>query len=136
MKYKGFEVDDNKIDEYVEKLDCSIIEACDLILEEQGKIAESAETTKAIKADEKEANKGKRRYEKSDKPRKPSTKERKVDEEKGRLLTDVKVLIEGLGATETVLKTETELSFTLNGNKYTFKLTKHRPPKEKQAVLP
>lgn len=129
MKYKGFDVDDNKIDEYVEKLDCSIIEACDLILEEEGKIAESAETTKAINEDAKKANNGKRHYEKSDKPRKPSTKERKVDEEKGALLRNVKTLIEGLGATDTALKTETELTFAYNGNRYTFKLTKHRPPK-------
>jgi hypothetical protein len=46
------------------------------------------------------------------------------------LLNDVKVLIEGLGATETALETETELHFTFEGAKYTFKLTKHRPPKK------
>ena len=130
MNYKGFEVDDVKIDDYVERLDVSIIEACELILEEEGKIAESAETTKAINEDAKKANNGKRHYEKSDKPRKPSTKERKVDAEKGRLLSDVKVLIEGLGAENVTMKTETELSFDFNGNKYTFKLTKHRPPKK------
>ena len=38
MKYRGFEVDDNKIDELVEKLEISISEACDLILEESGKV--------------------------------------------------------------------------------------------------
>ena len=52
MKYKGFEVDDNKIDEYVEKLEISISEACDLILEESGKVEESAETKAEIKAKE------------------------------------------------------------------------------------
>ena len=130
MKYKGFEVDDNKIDEYVEKLEISIAEACDLILEESGKVEESAETKAEIKAKETADRQNKRRYEKSDKPRKTTEKVRKVDKTKGRLLSDVKVLIEGLGATETALETETELHFTFEGAKYTFKLTKHRPPKK------
>ena len=130
MKYKGFEVDDNKIDEYVEKLEISISEACDLILEESGKVEESAETKAEIKAKETADRQNKRRYEKSDKVRKTSVKERKVDETKKRFLEDVKVLIEGLGATETALETETELHFTFEGEKYTFKLTKHRPPKK------
>ena len=130
MKYKGFEVDDRKIDEYVEKLEISIAEACDLILEESGKLEESAEVKAEIKAKEDADRKGKRRYEKSDKPRKATEKVRKVDETKGRLLKDVKALVEGLGATETALETETELHFTFEGAKYTFKLTKHRPPKK------
>ena len=58
------------------------------------------------------------------KPRKP--KERKVDEEKGQLLTEIEGLLKGLGATDTQMKTETEVSFNFNGNAYTVKLTKHR----------
>lgn len=131
MTYKGFEVDDTKVDEYVEKLDISILDACALILEEQGKIAEDEKVAENRKAMEKADKQNKRRYEKSDKPRKATSKERKVDETKGRLLGDVKVLVEGLGATETALETETELHFTFEGEKYTFKLTKHRPPKKK-----
>ena len=130
MKYRGFEVDDNQIDELVEKLDISIIEACDLILEESGKVEESAETKAEIKAKEDADRKNKRRYEKSDKVRKPTSKERKVDETKGYLLMSVKDLIEKLGATNTSLKTETELHFNYEGAEYTFKLTKHRPPKK------
>ncbi len=115
----------------MEKLEISIAEACDLILEESGKVEESAETKAEIKAKETADRQNKRRYEKSDKPRKTTEKVRKVDETKGRLLSNVKVLIEGLGATETALETETELHFTFEGEKYTFKLTKHRPPKKK-----
>ena len=48
-------VDDNKIDEYVERLGLSIAEACDLILEESGKVEETEETKKAIKDAEKKA---------------------------------------------------------------------------------
>ena len=124
MKYKGFEVDDKKVDEFMEKLDISLAEACELILEESGKIEESAETKEAI-----ESVKVARRYEKSEKTRKATTKERKVDEEKGHLLGCVKVLLEGLGADVKAVKTETEISFEYGGNAYTFKLTKHRPPK-------
>ena len=130
MTYKGFEIADEKIDKAVDTYGCSIAEACDMILEDEGKIAPSAETVAEIAAIEKKAKDMKRHYEKSDKPRKPSTKERKVDETKGRLLKEVKALVENIGATETVVETETELHFTFEGAKYTFKLTKHRPPKK------
>ena len=129
MKYKGFEVDDNRIDELVEKLEISISEACDLILEESGKVEESAETKAEIKAKETADRKNKRRYEKSDKVRKTSTKERKVDATKGFLLNKVKEVVETVGGSNISVKTETELHFTFDGAEYTFKLTKHRPPK-------
>ena len=76
------------------------------------------------------AKKNIKRYEKSDKPRKKSTRERKVDEEKKRLLLDTKVLIEGLGGQVTAVKNEAEFSFLFNDSSYTFKLIKHRPPKK------
>lgn len=72
-----------------------------------------------------------RRYEKSDKPRKPSTKERKVDKEKKFLL---ECILAGLNTcaetSDFEVKTETEIKFTAYGNNYTVKLTKHRPPKK------
>ena len=131
MKYNGFEVDDKKIDEYVDKLGCSIAEACDLILEDSGKKEESTETRKAIAESEKNAP---RRYEKS-KERKKMERVRKVDEEKGFLLGCVKTLVESLKATEVTMKNEVELTFNYNGNRYTFKLTKHRPPKQAVYVM-
>ena len=126
MLYHGFEVDDNKVDEYVEKLGCSIVEACDLILEESGKQEESEETKKAIKEAEKNAP---RRYEKSGN-RKKTEKVRKVDVTKGMLLDEVSALVEDLGGVVINRKTETETTFTFEGEIYTFKLTKHRPPKK------
>ena len=62
------------------------------------------------------------------KPKAP--RERKVDEENKRILADVKTLLEGIGAENTVMKTETEVSFLFGENNYTIKLTKHRPPKK------
>lgn len=124
MKYKGFEVSDELIDKYVESLEISITEACDLILEEEGKIEPTEETKKAQDV------KGERRYEQSAKPRKKAEKVRKVDEVKGRLLAELKTLLEGIGADVTAVKTETEIAFSYEGAEYTFKLTKHRPPKK------
>lgn len=54
---------------------------------------------------------------------------RKVDETKGKILRLVKGLIENLNAENIEMKTETELSFTLKGESYTLKLTKHRKTK-------
>ena len=54
---------------------------------------------------------------------------RKVDETKGKILTDIKAVIENLNAESIEMKTETELSFTLKGESYTLKLTKHRKAK-------
>lgn len=71
-----------------------------------------------------------RHYEKSETPRKPSTKERKVDETKKRILNNCRVLLEGMGAVITSTKTETEVAFTFDEELYTLKLTKHRQPKD------
>lgn len=74
-----------------------------------------------------------RHYEKSDKPRKNTPKERKIDETKKRLLMDCKTLLEGLGAKVTNVKTETEISFLFNSEEYSLKLVKHRPKKDQRA---
>ena len=71
----------------------------------------------------------KKEYAKSEKARKNTPKERKIDETKGRILNDCKTLLEGLGANVTSVKTETEISFTFGEESYTLKLTKHRPKK-------
>lgn len=67
-----------------------------------------------------------KRYEKSDAPRKKTTKERKVDTDKKELLS---LLIEGLTKKYprmVQVKNEAEFSFTFNKNSYTVKLIKHR----------
>ena len=126
MTYKGFNLADEKVEKYVETLGCSIVEACDLILEEEGKIEESEETKEAIKEATKNAPK---HYEKSGN-RKKTEKVRKVDATKKFFLDEVSALVEDLGAVVTNRKTETETTFTFEGETYTFKLTKHRPPKK------
>lgn len=68
----------------------------------------------------------KKEYAKSDKPRKASTKERKVDETKKRFLNGFRIYLEGCGCEIINLKTETELTFNFEDEQYTVKLTKHR----------
>lgn len=68
----------------------------------------------------------KKEYAKSDKPRKTSTKERKVDETKKRFLNGFRIYLEGCGCEIVNLKTETELAFNFENEQYTVKLTKHR----------
>ena len=67
-----------------------------------------------------------KRYEKADKERKKSTKERKVDEEKKAFLNGFRIFAEGKGGTVTNVKNEAEFSFTFGENSYTVKLVKHR----------
>ena len=76
-----------------------------------------------LKAGAKKARRGERK--------KPEhiNRERKVNETKKNLLALCREPIEGAGAKVLAEKTETEITFELNGNTYTLKLIRHRPPK-------
>lgn len=117
-------IPDAEIEKLMEKLDISKEEAIDAWLfdnnyEDNEEADEMTEKAKTV-----------RRYEKSDNKRKKSTKERKVDEEKKRFLTGMRVFCEGAGATVTSTKNEAEFSFIFGENEYTVKLIKHRPSKK------
>ena len=56
-------------------------------------------------------------------------KVRKVDITKGKLLSNIKELLEGMGATDLTTETETALSFTYETENYTIRLVKHRVKK-------
>lgn len=75
-----------------------------------------------------------KRYEKADAPRKKSTKERKVDNDKKYLL---ELLISAINEQNCIdsVKNEAEFSFTFNENSYTVKLVKHRAPKQAPLTL-
>lgn len=72
------------------------------------------------------AKKNIKRYEQSDKKRKASTRERKVDDEKKTFLAGFRIFAEGKGGIVTATKNEAEFSFTYGENSYTVKLIKHR----------
>ena len=122
---KALTIPDAEIEKSMKCLELTRDEAIQLWLEDNDyavneEVEELTAKAKANKTDRVQASAGKR---------KKAVKERKVDEEKGRLLGDIKVLLEGLGADIHGVKTETEVTFAFNGNQYTVKLTKHRPPK-------
>ena len=71
----------------------------------------------------------KRKYNKSDKPRKPTTRERKVDEDKLTLITLIEKALSDIAETDPRTN-ETDLHFIFENAHYSIKLTKHRPPKK------
>lgn len=114
---------------YMEKLQISFEEAMQLVEDDADDFIgdegeEMTEKAKEVTASEKSQS------DNAKKKRKP--KERKVDEEKGYILKTVSDVVAEMGAESLSLKTETELSFIFNGNSYTLKLTKHRPPKKER----
>lgn len=121
---KDINIPDKDIEKLKISLDLSTAEAIEVWLDDHDYTAnEEAEAmTKKAKAN--------RRYEKSDAPRKKVVRERKVDAEKGGLLTAIKTAVESFGGAVSSVKNEAEFSFTFNGNSYTVKLVKHRPPKK------
>ena len=107
-----------------EKLIARIMKEC----EQDGEPVTREEAEKMAEMEIK-AN-GIKHYGKSDKPRKGVKKERKADATKKRLLMNCKIFLEGLGAKILGVKTETEVTFTFEGEEYSLKLVKHRPKKE------
>lgn len=121
---KTVNIPDAEIEKNMKALEISKEEAIEMWLfdndyEDNEEVDEMTVKAKAVK-----------RYEKGDTPRKTSKKERKVDEEKKRLLNFCRIPIEGAGGIVTNVKNEAEFSFTFGNNCYTVKLVKHRPPKK------
>ena len=118
---KSLNIPDTELEKLEKNLDISRNEAIQCWLDDNDytESAEAAELTA-------KAKKNIKRYEKSDKKRKSSTKVRKVDEDKKYILNCVNTLLEGLKI-QTTVKNEAEISFTFKENSYTFKLIKHRP---------
>lgn len=125
MKYNGFDVPDKEIDKLMDNLDISLAEACELWLADNDKI-----TNPEQEEIDKKAKMGARHYEKSANPRKNVKKERKIDFDKGYLLSIISKILQDEAKIDNIWqKTETELYFSFKNAKYTVKLTKHRPKK-------
>lgn len=121
LKGKVFTVDESDIKNIMEteKMDRETAVRC--YFEDMGLIdaGEKATITEIASTPQK------RRYVKSDKPRKKVERVRKVDEEKKVILNKLMSVIDA----EKIVKNEAEFSFNLNGTDYTVKLVKHRPKK-------
>lgn len=128
MKYdfkgKTINIPDEEIEKNMKVLDISKDEAIEMWLDDNDYTANEVVEELTKKAKEV------KRYEKADKPRKERKVERKVDEEKKKLLNLCRIPIEGAGGIVTNVKNEAEFSFTFGDNCYTVKLVKHRPPKK------
>lgn len=122
---KNINIDDKEVENLISKYDLSIEEATKMWLEDNDYLENEEVEEMTAKAKE-----NVKRYEKSDKERKKTTRERKIDEVKEHLIGCIKCLLEGLGATVQPLKTEAEMHFTFKDERYTIKLIKHRPPKQ------
>ena len=121
-------MNEKQIEKIMKSLGCTREEAIELIMEDEAvDHMTSKEVNSDLTADQKKAMK--KATNTGTKKRTAVKRERKVDETKGRLLNDYRVLLEGLGAQVEPLKTEAEMHFTFEGASYTVKLIKHRPPK-------
>lgn len=121
-------MNEKQIEKIMKSLGCTREEAIELIMEDEAvDRMTSKEVNSDLTADQKKAMK--KATNTGTKKRTAVKRERKVDETKKRLLTDYKTLLEGLGAEVEPLKTEAEMHFTFEGESYTVKLIKHRPPK-------
>ena len=121
---KNINIPDDEIEKSMKVLGISKEEVIDLWLCDNDYEEDEEAEALTVKA------KAVKRYEKADKPRKATAKERKVDEEKKQLLNLCRIPIEGAGGIVTNVKNEAEFSFTFGDNCYTVKLVKHRPPKK------
>lgn len=125
LKGKVFTVDESDIKDIMEteKMDRETAVRC--YFEDMGLIdaGEKATITEVASTPQK------RRYVKSDKPRKKAERVRKVDEEKKVILEKLMSVID----VEKTVKNEAEFSFNWNGTDYTVKLVKHRPKKNGES---
>ena len=125
LKGKVFTVDESDIKDIMEteKMDRETAVRC--YFEDIGLIdaGEKATITEIASTPQK------RRYVKSDKPRKKAERVRKVDKEKKVILEKLMSVID----VEKTVKNEAEFSFNLNGTDYTVKLVKHRPKKSGES---
>ena len=121
LKGKVFTVDESDIKDIMETEKMNRETAVRCYFEDMGLIdaGEKATITEIASTPQK------RRYVKSDKPRKKAERVRKVDEEKKVILNKLMSVIDA----EKIVKNEAEFSFNLNGTDYTVKLVKHRPKK-------
>ena len=121
LKGKVFTVDESDIKDIMETEEMDRETAVRCYFEDMGLIdaGEKATITEIASTPQK------RRYVKSDKPRKKAERVRKVDEEKKVILEKLMSVID----VEKTVKNEAEFSFNLNGTDYTVKLVKHRPKK-------
>lgn len=121
MKFQNFEIPNDIIDSYVDKLGCSIMEACEAWLcdnghavnqeqEEMSKKAQFAGVGKIIDADHKQHKKP----------------QKKADDDKKMIISALFEAINAISDGAAVRNDEKYIDFVLNNAEYTINLVKHR----------
>ena len=127
MKYefngKNLTIPDRELEKSMKLFNISKDEAIQLWLDDN-----DYTTNEVVEELSDKAKKNVKLYGKSDKKRKPSTRERKVDTEKAYLLN---ILINAIKNEDCIdsVKNEAEFAFSHGENAYTVKLIKHRAKK-------
>ena len=114
------------IQKYMKNLDLSREEAEQLWIDDNAK-----EDIQEVKELTEKAKKLNRMYEKSTKPRKTGTREKKIDKEKAEIIKYLYDCIQDFSIinTATIENEQKLIAFTTNGGNYSINLVKHRPPK-------
>lgn len=118
------------IQKLMQKLDCTREEAIEILQEDEAidKMTSVKEVQSDLSEEQKKAAKAATIT--GSKKRTSIKRERKVDATKKKLIDCIRILIEGLHGVVEPLKNESEMHFTFNGDNYTIRLIKHRPPKK------
>lgn len=132
MFYKGFLVPDNEIEEMVDKLGISIVDACDMILSDNGLISNEEVEIMTGKAKENRITstiheaKGKKK-----------TQKQRVKKENPLKKEIIDAVLTGLldfhpdNRAFYVRNDEKYIDFTIAGREFTINLVEHRPKKKK-----
>ena len=123
MQYKSYNVPDDVIDSYVDKLGCSIVEACDAWLCDNGKAVCDEQDAMTKKAQFMGVGKVvDAEYKKTER----KSRERKVDEEKQFIIRELIEAVLPFADFAEIRNAEKYIDFEYNGNQYTINLVKHR----------
>ena len=128
MKYNGFDIPDEIIDNYVNKLGCSISEACDAWLCDNGK----ADSEEADAMTKKAAAAGIGKIVDADyKKTERKSRERKINEDKRTIIDILESAINDAAMdfdfSEAIVRNpEKYIDFEYNGKSYTINLVEHR----------
>ena len=126
MQYKGYVVPDDVIDSYVDKLGCSIVEACDAWLCDHGKEINAEQDEMSKKAQFMGVGKMvDAEYKKAE--RKP--REKKVNAEKRYIMKHIWDVLYSIADDVTLRNAEKYIDFSYEGKNFTLNLVEHRKEK-------
>lgn len=125
------------ITKYMKKYDCTREEALEIIADDDAVDKMSvSEIKKSYTKEELEAIKAVTKTTSAEKKKttyKFDKRERPKDEEKVLIVNQIADCLKALYSEVTIANVGQEITLSVNGNEYSVKLVKHRPPKDKKA---